>query len=817
MANVGFATLSVIPSFQGFQSRLSAGVAAPMSSAGKAGGKKFGDAAGREAGDRFRSGFGQRLKGFAPLAGLAVGAGAVAFLKDAIDGASDLSESGNKINAIFGEAQGQVQDFASDASAALGQTQLQALDAASTFGTFGKAAGLTGDALAGFSTELVSLSTDMASFYNTDVSTAIEAIGSGLRGEAEPLRQFGVLLDDATLRAEAMSQGLIETTKDALTPQQKVLAAHAVILKQTSDAQGDFERTSDGLANQQRILAAQWEEMKTTVGAELLPAMTTFVSFLSQDALPALADAGGLAKDAVTAFGDLPAPVKAAAGAFAALRIASATGLSATAASGASSLGSAMVDLRLRTMLAADAFRSARTTTVAFNGNIGTVERGVGRLSASMQALKVGASGAGNALRSGLSGAVGVLGGPWGIALAAGTAAVAHFWLEHQRAKQHVEDLTGTLNAQTGAITDNTRADVANALQKEGAFDLARRFGISLKEVTEAASGNTDAYRRVDSALQAVTLAMAENYRETGRGSNQDTERARAVKDLRDAIGGQSDAVAEAVQKNRDLAEAMGKTTDENADAADSFRSMSERIRDARSEIQRLADAENERRLSRVQAKRDELALIETMKEANAEARAGKKTLDESTKAGRANWNALLDVADQWNNSKEKVVNARGAYRNMREEFVRLAEKMGASDEKAKRLADRLLKLPENKKVDITTPGMDRALADLEKLRARVSDAQALSIYVNSKQANDPRLGNNANGTRSWRGGPTWVGERGPEIVNLPRGASVTPNHQIAGGGVTVNVGQIVAQDYRDFTQQTQRRARAAAGGGVNF
>ena len=40
-----------------------------------------------------------------------------------------------------------------------------------------------------------------------------------------------------------------------------------------------------------------------------------------------------------------------------------------------------------------------------------------------------------------------------------------------------------------------------------------------------------------------------------------------------------------------------------------------------------------------------------------------------------------------------------------------------------------------------------------------------------------------ANGTNSWRGGLALVGERGPEIVNLPVGASVIPNSGIAGSG----------------------------------
>lgn len=37
-------------------------------------------------------------------------------------------------------------------------------------------------------------------------------------------------------------------------------------------------------------------------------------------------------------------------------------------------------------------------------------------------------------------------------------------------------------------------------------------------------------------------------------------------------------------------------------------------------------------------------------------------------------------------------------------------------------------------------------------------------------------IGRNARGTSNWKGGPTWVGEEGPEIVNLPRGSEVFSN-----------------------------------------
>jgi hypothetical protein len=170
----------------------------------------------------------------------------------------------------------------------LGQSKKQAVSAASTFATLGKAAGLTGKDLSKFSIGFVKLASDLASFNNTSPEDAIQAIGAALRGEAEPIRRYGILLNDATLKNEALALGLIKTTKEALSPANKVLAAQAAIYKQTSDAQGDFGRTSDGLANSQRILAANIEDVKITLGESLLPVALKFSDFLKNNLVPAL-------------------------------------------------------------------------------------------------------------------------------------------------------------------------------------------------------------------------------------------------------------------------------------------------------------------------------------------------------------------------------------------------------------------------------------------------------------------------------------------------------------------------------------------------
>lgn len=221
-------------------------------------------------------------------AGVAAGAFAIKIGVDAVKAASDLSETIAKAGEIFGSSSKQVEAFAESAATALGQSKQQAIDAATTFAVFGKSAGLAGDDLVKFSTDFTVLASDLASFNNTTPDEAIAAIGSALRGEAEPLRRFGVLLDDASLRAAALELGIVSTTKNALTPQQKVLAAQALIFKQTGDAQGDFARTSDGLANSQRILAAQVENVKISIGTALLPVATELFQFIGSKLIPLL-------------------------------------------------------------------------------------------------------------------------------------------------------------------------------------------------------------------------------------------------------------------------------------------------------------------------------------------------------------------------------------------------------------------------------------------------------------------------------------------------------------------------------------------------
>jgi hypothetical protein len=291
--------------------------------------------------------------GTAAKAGMALATGGAVlgigkFIGDSIGRASDLGEVLSKATQIFGrEALPMLERFGNGAARSIGQSKTAALDAASTFGIFGKIAGKSGKDLAGFSIDMTKLASDMASFGNTTPEEAVEALGAALRGESEPIRRYGVMLDDATLKAEALALGILKPVKDEgkikayrlrmieqqaayndavaefgpksmealkaqaamevtanalekattgtippLTAQQKVLASQSAIMRQTKDQQGDFERTSGGLANQQRILKAQFEDLSTSIGQKFLPMAVQVAQWANDSLIPGIIKAG---------------------------------------------------------------------------------------------------------------------------------------------------------------------------------------------------------------------------------------------------------------------------------------------------------------------------------------------------------------------------------------------------------------------------------------------------------------------------------------------------------------------------------------------
>jgi hypothetical protein len=259
--------------------------------------------------DKATTGMGGKIKDFAGKAALAIG-GAFAvdkvldFAKQSIDAASDLQESISKVGVVFGKSGDSIVSWSQDAAKSMGMSQQAALEAAGTYGNLAVSLGLPQDKAADMSTSLVQLAADMASFNNVPVDEALQALQSGLTGETEPLKKFGVNLNDAALKAEAMRLGL-SNGKGTLDASAKAQASYSLIMQQSTTAQGDFARTSDGLANKTKISAAKFEDLKAKVGDMLLPAMNAIVGVISDQLMPAFEAIGGWISDNLDVFASI--------------------------------------------------------------------------------------------------------------------------------------------------------------------------------------------------------------------------------------------------------------------------------------------------------------------------------------------------------------------------------------------------------------------------------------------------------------------------------------------------------------------------------
>lgn len=269
-SRIAEAYVQVVPRIDGIKSNLTSQLNGELSKAGDAGGKAIGN------------GVGAGLKKMKGVIGAAIiGLGIADFFGDVVKGASNFQAEFEGVNQTFGASAKAVQDFAKAAATSAGISEVEALRAAKGMGVFAKSAGLAGMDAANFATDMVQLAGDLGSFNDVPTEEALAAIQSGLMGQAEPLRRFGVLIDDATLRQRALSMGLISTTKDALSPQNKVLAAQAEIMAQTNLQQGDFVKYASDFGNAQKTMTANFQNMQATIGSAILPVLGQLVAALN--------------------------------------------------------------------------------------------------------------------------------------------------------------------------------------------------------------------------------------------------------------------------------------------------------------------------------------------------------------------------------------------------------------------------------------------------------------------------------------------------------------------------------------------------------
>lgn len=228
-----------------------------------------------------------------------------------------------------------------------------------------------------------------------------------------------------------------------------------------------------------------------------------------------------------------------------------------------------------------------RDTFSTIGSNMRPAITAVGELgrAAGTTARSLGTSAAAG-VRGAAGGLMSMMGGPWGIALAAGALAVGAFAEAQANAKKKVDDLAGALDQQTGAMTDASKKMLAkdwldvdasawDDLWRSGRRnmeELARDTGLNSQKVTEAL------------ADPAGRDAFVENWRKirdaAGDGKDITSELAGSVNMTKEQMVGlsqtdldemarQFEAAAETAKKAEEQVRAVAKATGANSvDAA---------------------------------------------------------------------------------------------------------------------------------------------------------------------------------------------------------------------------------------------------------
>ncbi|MDP9822782.1 tape measure protein [Nocardioides massiliensis] len=301
------------------------------------------------------------------------------------------------------------------------------------------------------------------------------------------------------------------------------------------------------------------------------------------------------------------------------------------------------------------------------------------------------------------------------------TAPVMDSWLDQ------INSLGGLLDTGSTAITDNINgvADAISALDL-GPLDKVGNWFAGLTRETRADVG-ADVIKNIDAAL--ADLVNRGNLDAAAAGAEYFADEAakagKSTKEAADMLPAYGDALAALELSGEGAADAVSGYTKEAAAAAAASEKQAEAINEA-------VEAMRNKRTAALAAIDAEIGYHAAIDDARKSLKENGRTLDLTTEKGRANMSALTSLASSWNNLSDRQKNASGAAREARRQFVEMATEMGMGEEKAKRLANRLLEIkPRRVRVDVETAaaeaGIERVRNALSALRSDLSGLGSLN------------------------------------------------------------------------------------------
>lgn len=616
------------------------------------------------------------------------------------------------------------------------------------------------------------LAADVASVFG-DIAVALYNTGSAAQGLASSMGGgFASMISDWRAWTESVEgQSALRAYFEDAAPAIDQVARMIKIM-----AQGFANLASSGNV----------ADLLKQINDDLLPAIGNFASTVSSAIVPALVNLATAFFDAYSLINTTPIPETLMMMSEAALGLArglealpgpiktlivSLIALKAIAKLG----GGAMANLATSMVPVRQRLSDVRAGIQLYNENVS----GMRRVTATAQGAMAGFAGAGKGLMA-------ALGGPWGLAIAGATIGLG-LWAQKQAdAKAHVEALTGSLNEQTGAVTDNTAAIVAKDLDKSGWLEYADDLGLSLETVTQAAMGNKDALTEVEKAAKDASAGTggwklwkkdawtqdSGQFIDAVNKSADAIDKAQAAADRnRRATGGVAEAQKSATQILREKVDADRRAAESSDGSARANRRYGDAVDYTIRKVRELRNLQMESisaEVSYQQAKDDTAKAL----------RDGARTLDINTQAGRDNVTAIQNLISSAAGLKNEA-KRQDAIKEATKAIRRWGEESNISKDRINNLIERMIRTKEvavgldGTRVDVTIDvNSEAALAALETFRQRY---QGLVGPVSPQV-----IGQIAGGGRNRREGGAveaglsyTVGEAGPELFMGPSGVEV--------------------------------------------
>lgn len=192
-----------------------------------------------------------------------VGAASVKLVKDVIEETGELEQNLGGAESVFGEYADRMKKAGEDAYKNLGLSQSEYLATANKMGALLQGTGFAAEESADITEKAMRRAADMASVMGIDMSAAMESVAGAAKGNFTMMDNLGVAINDTTLKAYAMENGLgeIETTQD------KVNVAMQLFLDKTKQYDGNFAKeATQTISGSFGLLSASWHSLIAGLG-----------------------------------------------------------------------------------------------------------------------------------------------------------------------------------------------------------------------------------------------------------------------------------------------------------------------------------------------------------------------------------------------------------------------------------------------------------------------------------------------------------------------------------------------------------------------